>query len=344
LASGPAAYHYAWRGGPRFWSSSSGTPEGGPAYRAAYQKAVEGQQPDTGKFRVVIRAYLKSRDFDKLSPRTKADYGKLIVNIDAEFGAAPVGVFNRRGIRKIVYAWRDKMNGARSADLHKGLLATSVNSAVDRDYLDNNYLAGMSNLYKADRSEIIWTTEDVTLFIDGDPAKGIKPAPEWLTRILIVATETGMRPGDMIRVSRTHLKATPNGRRIQIKTNKRKRMVSIPLTPRMEKLINKTPSDQVMILVGAKGQPFAKSPSLGQAVQRRRDEAGLRKELRLYDARGTAVTRLFEAGANLRELAVHMGWSLPYAATMLQTYAALNPDSSNAILVKLDEAEKRGEL
>ena len=302
---------------------------------------MKDQTPDTGSFRLVIRAYLKSRDYEKLSPRTKSDYGKLIVNIDAEFGDAPVGVFNKRAIRKIVYAWRDDLNGARNADLHKGLLVTMVNWAVDRGYLDNNYLAGMSNLYKADRSEIIWTVEDIALFIDGDKERGIVPAPQWLARILIVATETGMRPGDMIRLSRSHIKTTPHGPRIQIKTNKRKRVVSIPLTPRMETLLKETPRDQLLFLVGAKGNPFVDPKSLGKSVTKRRDAIGLRKELRLYDARGTAVTRLFEAGATLRDLAMQMGWSLPYAAIMLQTYAAFNPEASSRILVKLEEAEKR---
>nr|WP_281288823.1 tyrosine-type recombinase/integrase [Phaeobacter marinintestinus] len=170
------------------------------------------------------------------------------------------------------------------------------------------------------------------MFCNGDAERGVPPAPAWLARILIVATETGMRPGDMIRLSRNHFESTPTGHRIRIKTNKRQRVVSIPVTKAMARVLAETPRDQMMILVGEKGRPFAASRSLGQAVQRRRDTCGIRKELRLYDARGTAVTRLFEVGATLRELTLQMGWSLPYAATMLQTYAAMTPESADAIL------------
>jgi hypothetical protein len=95
----------------------------------------------------------------------------------------------------------------------------------------------------------------------------------------------------------------------------------------------------MMIIVGGSGRPFTASASLGQAVGRRRDEAGVRSELRLYDARGTAVTRLFEADASLREIAIHMGWSVEYASRMIGVYAAMNPDTSDGILVKLHRAE-----
>ncbi len=42
---------------------------------------------------------------------------------------------------------------------------------------------------------------------------------------------------------------------------------------------------------------------LAGAVPSWRDALGIRKQLRLYDARGTAVTRLVRAGCTLSELA-----------------------------------------
>ncbi|CAN0588838.1 unnamed protein product, partial [Ectocarpus sp. 12 AP-2014] len=50
-------YHYAWRGGPRFWSSEDAIQAGSASYWAAWHKVVEGREPDTGQFRQIIRAY-----------------------------------------------------------------------------------------------------------------------------------------------------------------------------------------------------------------------------------------------------------------------------------------------
>ncbi len=42
LASGKRVeYHYAWRGGPRFWDSRSGIEKGSPEYSAAYRRAAD---------------------------------------------------------------------------------------------------------------------------------------------------------------------------------------------------------------------------------------------------------------------------------------------------------------
>lgn len=59
------------------------------------------------------------------------------------------------------------------------------------------------------------------------------------------------------------------------------------------------------VLSGGTCLPQVTISKLGDAVSTWRDKLGLRSELRLYDARGTAATRLFQAGAELREIATH---------------------------------------
>lgn len=97
--------------------------------------------------------------------------------------------------------------------------------------------------------------------------------------------------------------------------------------------------------MGATGCPFSNPDKLGQLVSEWRDRLRIRRELRLYDARGTAVTRLVRAGCNLGELASHMGWSLQHAAAVLERYAALDPEVKDGILEKVRRAdERRGDL
>lgn len=342
-------YHYAWRGGPRFWSSCDGHGAGGPDYWKAYRDAIEDRNPSKGLFRgEVILPFLASRDFQNLAERTRKDYRRSLYmkgGIDVKFGDAPAAVFKRPEVRRIVYDWRDSFASPRVADHAKTHLVTMVNWAVERGILPTNHIAGMKNIYKVDRSELFWTDAEIEAFCAGIPGH-VDPAPAYLQRILITATETGLRPQDQCVLARSHIKTTPQGRRIQIRTQKRRRVASIPVTPRMAEIIDATPRDRLIILVGERGRPYSKSAYMGRQVARRMDEiaegakaAGIpspiRAELHFYDCRGTAATRLFEADATVREIALHMGWSVETAARMIQKYAAMNPETADSVLVKL---------
>jgi len=165
-------------------------------------------------------------------------------------------------------------------------------------------------------------------------------APEYTGRFLLAATETGIRPGVLVRLTRAHVRKSKHGRRLLIRTGKRNRMASIPVTPRMSALIEETPSDQFVLIAGARGRPQKNPAKLGQLVSHWRDKLGIRIELRLYDVCGTAATRMFCADAFLQETALALGWSPQRAAKMIEVYVSMNPDSSDALLAKL--AEHRG--
>lgn len=330
LASGKVVfYHYAWRGGPRFWTSKSAVALQGPDYFAAYREALEGRAPSKGLFREVIMAYLDSPEFKRLKPRSQKDVRGSIyhpLGIDARFGDAPLGVFARPGIRTIAYRWRDKFK-ARQADHMMAHLSALVSWALDRAYISAHHLRQTTKLYSSNRSDIIWSDEEIAQFV--------VQAPGYVSRALVAATETGLRPGDLARLSRSHVQKSPGGRRIVFRTGKRNRMASIPVTPAMGALIDATPPNRLLILVGSRGGAFNDPNRIGQIVSIWRDKLGLRKELQLYDARGTAATRLFSVDASLQEIALAMGWSPQHAARMIEIYVKMNPAASDSLLVKL---------
>lgn len=103
----------------------------------------------------------------------------------------------------------------------------------------------------------------------------------------------------------------------------------------MASLIGDTPTAQTTFLVNKGGRPYQHENYLGDAVSTWRDKLHLRPELRLYDARGTAATRLLEAGADLKEIATHMGWSVKHAADVIERYVALSPQMTDGLAVKL---------
>ena len=59
-----------------------------------------------------------------------------------------------------------------------------------------------------------------------------------------------------MKLSRAHIHATPRGRRIVLRTAKRKPLVSIPVTPRMAEIIDAVPAGQMLIFLNSHDQPW----------------------------------------------------------------------------------------
>ena len=328
LADGRAVeYHYAFRGGPRIWQTGDDYGPGSPRYLAKLAEA-DGPKAAAGLFRATIIDYQGSADWRKLAPRTQKDYSRWITEIDAAFGDAPLKAFERPAIVGVALKWRDRWSG-RQADYAWTVLVRIVSWAVGRKAIPVNHLAGVPRLYEVDRSDIIWTEADREAF------RAV--APREVVAALDAACETGLRPGDLVNLARSHIQTTPRGRRILIRTAKRKRWASIPVTERMGEIIDAVPPGRMLILVSSHGAQWTEE-QVSKQVKLYRRKAKLREDLRFYDARGTACTRLLLAGSTLAEIASHMGWSVPTAANMIQVYAALDPTLSDSILIRLEEA------
>lgn len=288
----------------------------------------------SGKFREAVVEFLGSGDFGGLAPRTQADMKKslfhITAGIDAKFGDAPMGAFNDPRIRTQALKWRDEIGGKVGDDRIRHLQRI-VGFALDRRLIQHHHLRDIKSVYKSNRAEIFWLPDEIETFRRG--------APPHVWRILAIALETGLRPGDLALLSREHIHRTPHGHRIVMWTQKRKRLASIPVTDRMAELIDGTPANQSRLIVNMRGMPYQHENYLGDAVSDWRDRLKVRKALRLYDARGTAATRLLEAGADLKEIATHMGWSIKHASEVIERYVALSPAISDSLAAKLRKAE-----
>ncbi|NPD16259.1 site-specific integrase [Xinfangfangia sp. D13-10-4-6] len=309
--------------------------EGSPEYLAALSAARPVAEKAKGLFREVLLDFLASQDFLRLSKRTQSDMRGSIFHpksgIDQKFGSAPRTIFDDSRIRGAVLRWRDEIGGKVGDDRMRHLQRI-VGWAHDRTALRQNHLTKLKGMYRSNRSEILWTEAEIEAFLLG--------APPHIARILIAATETGLRPGDLAQLGPAHIHPTSGGKRIVIWTTKRKRLASIPVTPRMDALIEDTPDGQAHFIVNKGGQPYQHENYLGDAISQWRDRLGIRAELRLYDARGTAATRLLWADASLKEIATCMGWSIKHAAEVIGRYAALSPEMSDGIAKKLEAARK----
>ncbi|TNC49031.1 hypothetical protein FHG66_12785 [Rubellimicrobium rubrum] len=339
LADGSLAeYHYAWRGGPRIWDRSKPFSVHSIDYVEAYRAATNSLIETRGTFQKVIDEFLSSSEFAQLGVRTQRDHRQNIVRpkgIEDVFGRAPIEAFEDKRIRAQIMRWRDSFSEG-TGDQMMATMQRIISFAYDRGLIGEHHLLKIKRRTKSNRAHIIWTQAEIDQFVAG--------APVYVGRILVAAVETGFRPGDLQVFSRKDIERRNSDQaRILLRTRKsRKRnYASVPVTPRLATLIAELPADQERIIVTSEGKPFEKTDSMGQLISFWRDFLGIRKELRLYDARGTAVTRLVRANCSLSELATHMGWSFQHAAHMLERYAALDPDMADGILEKVLKREMR---
>jgi integrase len=268
-------------------------------------------------------------------PRTQADYTRWLNRFTVEFGPDDIQMWENPASRQDVNKWREAWgHSPKQFDYAGTVLTLFLNWAVGEGFLATNTCQGFEKLYEVDRSDIVWTPSNI--------AKVTSISPEWITRLLITATETGLRIGDLIRLSRNQIEPTSMGRRIRLRTNKRGVTAYIPVTPRMAKVIDGTPTDRLLILTNATGQALTEHRA-SEGLRQWRDKAGLGPEavgydLRLNDTRGTAATRLLRAGLTLAQLAACMGWSLRTAASMIERYAKVSPEETDEVLAALARA------
>ncbi|HMQ93537.1 MAG TPA: tyrosine-type recombinase/integrase [Amaricoccus sp.] len=357
LADGTIREYHFIRGKklPAFWHSDMGIALGSPEYLAAYEAALGIEKAalagsGRGTLDGLVRDYMNSAQWKKLSGRTQGDYSKGLIDVQARWGKTPYQVLESPKFRNAVLNWIEKNWIGKSADHRltpfKRVLSWGVKN---RQVLALNPLNGAPLYYEgSDRDEIIWHRGELEAFL-----AAAYPA---LSRAALLMAETALRPGDLVRLTRNHIETTETGQRvINLKTNKsrRKTRVIIPLTALAAEIIDSTSTDQLLILVTATGKPWDEE-HLSKEVSAVLDGLGLRsgkggrlgvkekgvrkgqpEHLTLYDLRGTACTRLVRAGFGLDMLAAHMGWKPSYAAKMLDIYLAQDPRIADAMILKL---------
>nr|WP_246237436.1 tyrosine-type recombinase/integrase [Halovulum dunhuangense] len=333
LASGKSRFHfYAWRGGPKFWVDDFKTPRD-PDFHLAFADAIKRPKPKALMTPALVDLFLSSAARAKAA-RSFEDQQKWLLRFAAHFKDAPAVIFEERGSRSEVNQWRAQWkHSPKQHDMAGTHAARVLNWAVEEGHLSEHHCHRLPKLYGVDRSEVVWTPSDREA-IDAI-------APDWIKRLLCVACETGLRPGDLVKLTMASVERTPQGRRLRVRTSKRGRIAHIPITPALAEVIDATPSGRLLILTNASGGQLTEHRA-SEGLRQWRDKAGLSQELRLQDCRGTAATRLLNAGLSLSEIASHMGWSLRHAANVIEHYARVSPGESDAVLVKLAQAKGAG--
>lgn len=296
-------YIYAWRGGPRLFCKPN-TDDFHIEHAAALQsrKSVDG---DT--LYDLTGQYLSSKAFrEKLAKGTKKYRLLYSDDVRRDLGGLTVNALSDIGVKGVFLDWHESFSATpKAADMRLETLSVILSYAMKRGVLSVNHAKGMPNLYKNDRSDIIWTVDEIELVKSH--------ASDSCRRAIDFARLTGLRASDCVSITwaadkRTHFDWVTQ------KTGKR---VFVPIIPELRDLLDKWPKNTKTVLETTHQQSW-KSSSLSNAFHRARNKTDIKK--RFHDLRGTFATMLVEKGVSDERVADVMGWSTRRISEIRRVY------------------------
>lgn len=318
-------YYYAWRGGPRL----IGDP-GSPEFMTSYNEAVEQRRaPDKNRFRYVVTNYKASGDYKKLAESTRDQWGKWLDRIALHFGNLRIAQFDRpEKIRPVIRRWRNQWaETPRTADYGMQVLSRVLAHAVELGKIAGNPCEGIKHLYNNDRSEIIWTDVDI--------AEIKKTCSKEIAFAVDLAAHTGLRLGDLLRLSWSHV-----GEDAIILTtgkSKHRREAIIPLYDGLRALLANIPKRSTTILTSSKRRPWT-ADGFGSSFNKAKIDAKMsERDLHFNDLRGTAATKFYIAGFSMREIAETLAWEEESVEKIIRRYVG----RSAAIKARIRKLEAR---
>lgn len=321
-----AVYYYAWKSGPPL----RGKP-GSPEFVASYNEAVAKKVvPPHGTLLGLLQKYQASSDFTDLAGSTRRSYIALIKRIENKFCDFPLSALTDRRTRGIFKDWRDEIaiaSGRRQADFAWTVLARVLSWGLDRRLVVANPCERGGRLYRAARSEKIWTPDDEAIFL--------KLAPAHLHLALKLALWTGQRQGDLLRLPWSSY----DGTHIRLRQSKTGRKVVIRVGAPLKAMLDEAPKVSPIILVNSDGKPWT-SDGFRASWRKACANAGVRG-VTFHDLRGTAVTRLALVGATEPEIATVTGLSLKSVREILDAhYLDRDPALGESAITKLERGTK----
>jgi integrase len=299
-------YWYAWKGGPRL----IGQP-GDPEFLASYNQAV--RQRIVSPHRTLLtlmQQYQASTNFTGLGERTKRDYVRMIKVIEQEYGDFPLKHLPDPRTRAEFMEWRDRIASSypRKAEYIWRVLSLIVSWGKDRGHVTANPFQGGGTVYHGSRVDEIWS--------DAEEAQFLLRAGEYRMELpYLLGAWTGQREGDILSLPWSAY----DGQFIRLKQKKTGASLIIPVGEPLKRALDATKRESPIMLTNTLGKPWLDA-AFQKAFRAARERAGIDKNRKFQDLRGTAVTRLAGQGVSVPEIAALTGHSLRNVHRILQAH------------------------
>lgn len=309
---------YAWRGrgAPALGSYAADTLAAAHAKAAADSAGIAERYartsivaPSAKYVAGLIAEYRNSSDWKRLALSTQRQWDSWLERISEVWGDQRVTLLAQQGARRRIIMWRDyyaENSGKRAADYGLQVFRRLLAFAVDREYLQRNPALGIAGVYEVDRSDEIWSDDDIKA--------ACSVAPRHVAEAIELAALTGLRVSDLatLRWDEIAAKATSKSRG--------RTKALIPRTAALDALLERIERQGDVILYTLKGMPWSCGNTLSKAIQKAADDASVQR--RTHDLRGTAATRFALAGLDDEEIAAAMGWSSKEVARLRRIYVS----------------------
>ena len=307
---------------------------GSPEFIASYNEAVATKATaPTGVLLALLFRFQESAEFRfGISPRTRRDYVKQIKRIEKAFGDFPIKALDDPRTTSVFLEWRDQLaqTSLRQADYAFGTLSRVLSWAQKRRLITENPCAKAGKLYDGSRIHKVWHDEDVARFL--------RTAPSYLRLAMLLATNTGQRQGDLLRLPWSAY----DGKEIKLRQKKTGAYVTIPVTDELKAALNAAPRKSPIMLVNSDNKPWSESGfqgAWGKATMR----AGIRG-LTFHDLRGTAVVTLARAECNEVEIYSITGHKPGDVQAILTAhYLPRDAEVARNAIAKLNQYKARGD-
>lgn len=303
---------------------------GSPEFLASMHEAEKLQlSRHDGTVIGLIRRYTLSDAFARKAEATKREYRRILTKVELEFGDMPVAALDDPRVRQELLAWRARVaetSGLREADNRLSIVSSMLSWARENGDLLHNHVIGFKRLYKNNRADALWQPAHIKAFC--------AVAPIELQRALLLALHTGQRQGDILALTWTNY----DGQYITIRQGKTGVRVEIPCTSELKRMLDGLPRTASVILTTKTGRPWT-AFYFRHAWKAAVMKAGI-EGLHFHDLRGTAVTRLAEAGCTLPEIAAITGHSLRSVNAIIEKYLSRTRHLADQAISRLENGQR----
>lgn len=287
--------HYFRRGGYK-QRPLPGLP-GSAEFNEAYQLALEGagrieigaKRSVAGSVGALVSAYLNTLGFKNLAPETQRSVRNILERFREDHGDKRVTNLQREHVQRMV---NSKANTPSAARNFLKALRALMTFAVEVGIRDDNPTLDVRRPKIKTAGFRTWTEEDIAAFEVAHPV-GTKAR---LAMALMLFT--GQRRSDIVHMGRQHVR---NGA-IEVRQRKTGTVLTIPIHPDLQKIMDATPVGELTFLTTTQGKPYKSAASFGNWFGDCCRIAGLPKGTAAHGFRKAACRRLAEAGCSASQI------------------------------------------
>lgn len=292
--------------------------------------------PPVTQLKDLITRYKMAPDgWKRVADSTRATWSPWLDKISAEFGDMPIGAIGAKGVRSAIIEWRDTFAATpRTADIGMQVFTRVLNWAMHRELIDKNPAAGIEQIYKANRADIIVEPAELEAIL-----KHLGKPGELAVRL---AAATGLRRGDLIdlrwnEVGDFHIERAANksttGKRILVPLIADARAVIAEL-----RKLNKAAAVPSTHVLRSRQGPW-QGNGLNSTWSKAKKKAGIDKHFN--DLRGTACTRFYVTIDRVtdEEMADIMAWEPEHCRAIRKRYVDAARITAG-IVARIEKAEK----